>query len=139
MKNYLNFDVVDIENCIPFKNFYENRENLFFFTSNDYLNHNNFKHHFSTYKNLFVIESMFKKLLNFIDNNPEYILISGSDHGGQSFYGEDNYMNHGSNEFNNYPFHFFYTKELKDKYDEWKIGKQTIPVEKILFKHITHG
>ena len=131
MKNYLNFDVVDIENCIPFKNFYENRENLLYFTTNDNLNHNNFKHHFSTYKNLFVIESMFKKLLNFIDNNPEYILISGSDHGGQSFYGEDNIMNHGSNEFNNYPFHFFYTKELKDKYDEWKIGKQTIPVEKI--------
>jgi hypothetical protein len=40
-------------------------------------------------------------------------------------------VNHGNDEYNNYPFHFFYTKELKDNYEEWKTGIQNITVEKI--------
>ena len=131
IEKFISKNDMNVSNCKEFMNIINEDKNLFYFYSIDDINHFYFKYHWMCYESLYVIENMLIKFMEFVDDHPEYILVSSSDHGGQKYYGEDNYMNHGTDEYNNYPFHFFYTKELKDKYDEWKTGIQNITVEKI--------
>ena len=131
IEKFINKDSMNVLNCDEFMKILHENKSLFYYYSADEINHDYFKYHWLNYESLFIIENMLVKFIEFVDNNPEYILVSSSDHGGQTFYGEDNYMNHGSDEFTNYPFHFFYTKELKENYNEWKKGIQNITVEKI--------
>ena len=132
IEKFISKNNMNVSNCKEFMNIINEDKNLFYFYSNfDDTNHYYFKYHWNCYKSLYIIENMLIKFMEFVDDHSDYILISSSDHGGQKFYGEDNYVNHGNDEYNNYPFHFFYTKELKDNYEEWKTGIQNITVEKI--------
>ena len=132
IEKVINKDLINISKCDEFNKIINEDKNLFFYlTLVDDNNHNYFKHYYLNTQHLFMVENILLKFMEFVDTHPEYILISGSDHGGQSYYGEDNYINHGKNEYNNYPFHFLYTKELKEKYSEWKKGIQNMTIEKI--------
>ena len=61
----------------------------------DHLNHEYYRHHPKVIGTTLRHEKNIISLMNWIDENPDYVLIVTSDHGGQLFHGEDNFCNHG--------------------------------------------
>ena len=75
---------------------------------------------------MYITEKMIERIMEWIDVHNDYALIVTSDNGGQEFYGEDSLKNHGKDNPGNEAIFFIYTKELKDNYDELKMGERYI-------------
>ena len=75
---------------------------------------------------MYITEKMIERIMEWIDTHEDYALIVTADHGGQEFYGEDSLRNHGEDNPGNEAIFFIYTKELKDNYDELKMGERYI-------------
>lgn len=71
-------------------------ESLIYYTQIiDSFNHGYSREHPRTVAATYAINKAILKIIEWIDQNPEYALILSSDHGGQAYLGEDNYCNHG--------------------------------------------
>ena len=104
-------------------------KNILYYTSGiDHYNHGFGKDHPTTIGVLHATEKNILNIIDFIDENPEFALIVSSDHGGQKFYGEDNFCNHGCQEGDNQGILFLYTKELNDKENSPSISNNQINV-----------
>mgnify|MGYP002624344523 CR=1 FL=1 len=77
---------------------------------------------------MYITEKMIERLIEWIDNHEDYVLIVTSDHGGQEFFGEDALRNCGEDVPGNEAIFFVYTKELKDHYDELKMRERYIHI-----------
>lgn len=64
------------------------------------------------FKVTYGIEKFALKMMDWIDENPDYALFFSSDHGGQDFFGEDSYCNHGCLKDGNQGIFFSYVKEF---------------------------
>ena len=74
----------------------DNSKNLIYYTQIiDAFNHGYSKEHPKAFAASYAINKGIIKIMEWIDENPEYVLILLSDHGGQTYLGEDNYCNHG--------------------------------------------
>lgn len=72
------------------------RKNLVYYTQIiDAFNHGYSKEHPRTFAASYAVNQAILKIMDWIDDNPDYVLILSSDHGGQAYLGEDNYCNHG--------------------------------------------
>lgn len=93
----------------------EQTKNLIYYTQIiDAFNHGYSKEHPRTFAAAYAINKGISKIMEWIDNNPEYVLIISSDHGGQAYLGEDNYCNHGCNHIGNEGVLFIYMKDFQD-------------------------
>ena len=71
---------------------------------------------------VYFVEKIILEIINLINEEyPEYALVVASDHGGQTYYGEDTLCNHGCNHLGNEAVFFVYTKELGENYDKYNI------------------
>ena len=119
-KNKINSN---FDECLKNYDFFKENKSLLFYSDNvDHENHRYFKYHINNLKNVYAVETFVTEFIKWIDNNPEFAFILTSDHGGEKNTYEDCFYNHGKNIESNYPIFLIYTKELKEKYDEWKEG-----------------
>ena len=101
-----------------------NFDSMVFFT--DCLDHN--IHVLDKYNpvvtfNIFFAEEVIKEIIKWInEEHGEYALAVASDHGGQTYNGEDAICNHGCNHPGNEAFLFVYTKELGENYIKYKMN-----------------
>lgn len=101
---------------------FSGKESLVYYnTEIDKYNHLLTKKHIKTIGEEYNTENWLIKIMNWIDEHPDYALIVNSDHGGQRFYGEDDINNHGLDIDGNEAILFIYTKEFKDNYDKLKL------------------
>ncbi len=80
---------------------------------------------------IYFLEQYVKELIRWInEEHDEFALALASDHGGQSYSGEDTLCNHGCNSLGNEGVFFVYTKELGVNYDKYKIigEKEPAPI-----------
>ena len=103
-----------------FFNFNENESIIYYNTELDKYNHLLTKEHIKTISEEYITENWIIKIMEWVDEHPDYALIVNSDHGGQKFYGEDDINNHGLDIEGNEAILFIYTKDLKDSYDKLK-------------------
>ncbi len=116
------------ENCIKKRDFFLDFHSILYYSNIiDYTNHKYFKYHYKQYLNTFALEIYILLFKKWIDNNDNYALIINSDHGGQEFPYEENYVPHG-NYFleKNYPSFLIYTKEFGENFNKFFLGKKTI-------------
>ncbi len=85
---------------------------IYYTTVLDHYNHKYSKKHYKTMAQAYSIDSYLHKIWIFIQENPEFALIIGSDHGGNIFPGNDEIISHGSNEDGNEGIFLLYTKDL---------------------------
>ena len=85
---------------------------IYYSTVLDHYNHKYSKKHYKTILQAYSIDSYLNKIYEFINENPEFALIIGSDHGGSLFPGDDEVISHGSNVDGNEGIFLIYTKEL---------------------------
>ena len=113
----------NFDECFKYYDFIKENKSFLFYSDNiDHENHRYFKYHINNLKNVYAMETFVVEFIKWIDDNPEFAFILTSDHGGEKNTYEDCFYNHGEIIENNYPFFLIYTKELKEKYDEWKEG-----------------
>ena len=94
---------------------------IYYTTILDHYNHKYSKKHYKTMAQAYSIDSYLHKIWTFIQENPEFALIIGSDHGGNIFPGNDEIISHGSNDYGNEGIFLLYTKDLNiPKNDELK-------------------
>ena len=75
---------------------HQDSKNLIYYTQIiDAFNHGYSKEHPRAFSASYAINKGIMQIVEWIDENPEYVLILLSDHGGQAYLGEDNYCNHG--------------------------------------------
>ena len=87
--------------------------NLLYYTAMiDNHNHAFSKENPNARKVTYGVEKYVIKLMKWIDENPDYALFVSSDHGGQDFFGEDSYCNHGCLKEGNQGIFFSYVKEF---------------------------
>ena len=113
---------INLNDCFK-KSFFEFNEKeslLYYNTEIDTNNHLFSKGHFKTITEEYNTENWIIKIMEWIDEHPDYVLIVNGDHGGQRFYGEDEINNHGFDNEGNEAILFLYSKELKDNYDKLK-------------------
>ena len=114
----------DINLSICFKKtffeFNEKESLIYYNTEMDKFNHFYSRQHIRTITEEYNTENWVIKVMEWIDDHPDYTLIVNSDHGGQGFYGEDDVNNHGLDIDGNEAILFIYTKELKENYDNLK-------------------
>ena len=126
-QNIITSDNENFNKCFNEKGFLSKDKSLLYYSDNfDKINHQHFKYHYKNIQNLYAFEKTVIELLKWIDNNPDYALIISSDHGGIETPLEETFYMHGMTNKTNYAIFMIYTKELKDKYDEWKKGIETI-------------
>ena len=112
---------VDFDKCFKDLGFLQNNKSFLYYTDNiDHINHYFFKYHKYNIKNIYAAETFIKELFKWIDNNPDYVLIISSDHGGIEVPLEEYFYIHGNYKESNSAIFLIYTKEFKDKYNEWK-------------------
>ena len=114
---------VNLNECFQ-KSFFEFNESesiIYYNTEVDKFNHLLSKGHIKTITEEYNTENWIIKLMEWIDEHPDYALIVNSDHGGQRFYGEDDLNNHGLNVEGNEAIIIIYTKDFKDNYDKLKL------------------
>ena len=113
---------INLNDCFK-KTFFEFNEieSLFYYnTEIDENNHLFSKGHIKTITEEYNTENWIIKIMEWIDEHPDYVLIVNGDHGGQNFYGEDDINVHGFDNEGNEAVLFLYSKELKDNYDKLK-------------------
>lgn len=72
------------------------KKNLIYYTQIiDSFNHGYSKEHPRAFAVCYAVTQGILKIMEWIDDNPDYALALLSDHGGQAYLGEDNYCNHG--------------------------------------------
>ena len=121
ISNKVNFD---FNECFENLDFFINNKSFLYYSDNiDHTNHLYFKYHKNNIKNIYALEKFIKELFIWIDNNSDYALIISSDHGGAEVPIEEYFYNHGNYKENNSAIFLIYTKEFKDKYDEWVDNK----------------
>ena len=98
-------------------------KSYFFFTDAlDGINHCSHRKSPRALYAVYVVEKIILELINLINEQyPEYALVVASDHGGQTYYGEDTLCNHGCNHLGNEAVFFVYTKVLGENYDKYNI------------------
>ena len=126
-----NIDIfsLDINECLKKSFDWDEKENIsvvYYTTEVDEYNHRNGKAHIQTILHMYITEKMIEQIINWIDQHEDYALIITSDHGGQSFFGEENMRQHGIDFPGNDAILFIFTKELKEHYDELKMQKRNI-------------
>lgn len=87
-----------INSCFKLANLLseENPKNLIYYTQIiDAFNHGYSKEHPRTFAASYAINKAILEIMEWINDNPDYVLLVLSDHGGQAYLGEDNYCNHG--------------------------------------------
>lgn len=107
-----------ITDCFKQKKIYaeKNNLNLIYYTASiDNHNHAYSKNSHDTFKVTYGMEKTILKLIEWVNKNPEYALILSSDHGGQEFFGEDSYCNHGCSREGNQGILFLYVNEFSKK------------------------
>ena len=117
-----------LDNCIKKRDFFLDFHSILYYSNIiDYTNHMYYKYHYKQYLNTFALEIYILLFKKWIDNNDNYALIINSDHGGQEFPYEENYIPHG-NYFleKNYPSFLIYTKEFGENFNKFFQGKKTI-------------
>ena len=131
-ENPIDLLTINISNCLE-KSFEWNENEdisiLYYTTELDHFNHLFGKKHYYSILNSYLTEKMIFKLMNWIDENPDYALIITTDHGGQKFYGEDLLRNHGEDIPGNEGIFYIYTKELKDNYEELNVKEKLIDIK----------
>ena len=85
---------------------------IYYSTTLDHYNHKYSKKHYKTILQEYSIDSYLNKIYNFIEENSEFALIIGSDHGGNLFLGNGEIITHGSNIKGNEGIFLMYTKDL---------------------------
>jgi len=91
----------------------QNPKNLIYYTQIiDSFNHGYSKEHPRTFSAAYAINQGILEIMEWINDNPDYVLILLSDHGGQAYLGEDNYCNHGCNIPGNEGVLFIYMKDF---------------------------
>ena len=111
----------DFDKCFKDLGFLQNNKSFLYYSGNiDHINHYFFKYHKYNIKNIYAAETFIKELFKWIDNNPDYALIISSDHGGIEVPLEEYFYIHGNYKESNSAIFLIYTKEFKDKYNEWK-------------------
>ena len=121
---------INISDCLHKSTGWENGENFVYYnTEVDAYNHFYAKNHIRTITEEYNTENWIIKLMEWIDEHPEYALIVNGDHGGQNFYGEDFVNNHGLDIDGNEAITFIYTKELRELFDEEYSKKQQFYVK----------
>ena len=110
---------IDLSECFKktFLEFNEEESLIYYNTEIDEYNHLLSKDHIKTITEEYNTENWVIKIMEWIDEHPDYALIVNSDHGGQKFYGEDDINNHGFDDEGNEAILFLYSKELKEKFD----------------------
>jgi len=113
---------INLNTCFQktFFDFNEKESLIYYNTEIDKFNHYYSKRHIRTITEEYNTENWVIKVMEWIDEHPDYALIVNSDHGGQGFYGEDDVNNHGLDIVGNEAIIFMYTKELRDNYDSLK-------------------
>ena len=92
---------------------HSNSKNLIYYTKIiDSFNHGYSKEHSKTFAASYAINKGIMKMIDWIDENQDYVLILSSDHGGQAYLGEDNYCNHGCSDPGNEGVLFIYMKNF---------------------------
>ena len=107
----------NISDCLREKNLFpaDTELNLIYYTAMiDNHNHAFSKENANAIKVTYGVEKFILKMMKWIDENPEYALIFSSDHGGQDFFGEDSYCNHGCLKEGNQGIFFSYVKEFQE-------------------------
>ena len=114
---------INLNECFK-KSFFEFTEKesiIYYNTEIDKYNHLLSKGHIKTISEEYNTENWIIKIMHWIDEHPDYVLIVNSDHGGQKFYGEDMINNHGLDIEGNEAILFIYTKDFKDNYEKLKM------------------
>ena len=130
-ENPIDLFSVNIDDCLKKSFDWEPNKDisiLYYTTEVDHYHHNLGKTHIYTVLQMYITEKMIEHLMKWIDNHDDYALIITSDHGGQEFYGEDALKNHGENVPGNEAILFFYTKDLKDNFDELKMRERYLHI-----------
>jgi hypothetical protein len=106
----------DLTSCFQEKGLYppdDSSFNLIYYTAMiDNHNHAFSKENANTIKVTYGVEKFIEKVMSWIDENPDYAVFFSSDHGGQDFFGEDAYCNHGCLKEGNQGLFFAYVKEF---------------------------
>ena len=122
---------LNIEDCLT-NSFdwyaYENLSIIYYTTEVDHFNHLYGKHYINTVLQMYITEKMIEKIMAWVDEHDDYVLLVSSDHGGQRFFGEDSMRNHGEDVSGNEAIFYVYSKELKEHYDEFKMRKRYINI-----------
>lgn len=118
----------NITGCLSENSLYplEAPYNLIYYTAMiDNHNHAFSKNNPNTFKVTYGVEKFILKMMDWIDQNPEYALILSSDHGGQDFFGEDSYCNHGCLKPENKGIFFAYVNDfLKNPPGDFQRGEE---------------
>lgn len=109
------YNLRDFDHCMKDNKILTNLDLLYYTSGTDHYNHGFGKNHHKTIGVMYGIEKNIIHLMKFIDEHPEFLLIVSSDHGGQKFYGEDNFCNHGCQVGDNKGFLFIYSKDYNEK------------------------
>ena len=94
---------------------------IYYTTVIDHETHKYTKNHYQTMAQVYSLDSYLDKFYEFINENPEFALIIASDHGGNTFSGDDELISHGYNYPGNEGIFIIYTKELNNKKKERNI------------------
>ena len=94
--------------CLVKKYNWTGAESIVYYTTKiDGWNHLYGKKHYKVIEQVYNVEKLIYKIMDWIKEHEDYILIVNSDHGGQTFYGDDSIINHGLNIPGNEGFLFF--------------------------------
>ena len=66
---------------------------------------------------IYLVEKLVLRVIEWCSEHQDYVLLFASDHGGQSFNGVDNIINHGENVEGNEAILFGWTKDIADNYE----------------------
>ena len=130
-ENPIDLFSLNIDDCLEKSFGWNEKENisiLFYTTEVDDFHHCYGKTYINTVLQMYITEKMIEHLMKWIDNHDDYALIVTSDHGGQSFFGEDALRNHGDDLPGNEAILLLYTKELKEHYNEFKLPERYIHI-----------
>jgi len=119
---------INLSSCFKktFFDFNEKESLIYYNCEIDKSNHYYSRQHIKTITEEYNTENWIIKVMEWIDEHPDYALIVNSDHGGQEFFGEDDINTHGLDKNGNEAILFIYTKELKDNYDNLKYENKFI-------------
>ena len=122
---------VNISECLKKSFDWNENENisiLYYSTEVDHYNHLMGKNHINNVLQMYITEKMMEKIIEWIDDHDDYVLIVTDDHGGQEFFGEDALRNHGEDNPGNEAIFMVYSKDLKDHYEELKMRERYIHI-----------
>ena len=116
-----------ITKCLKEKFNYTGEESIIYYGNKiDHINHNYDKNHIIVILQIYLTEKILIRCINWCWDHPEYAFFYASDHGGQSFYGEDNIVNHGNNIKGNEAAFFGWTKEIAENYENLKLDDKIV-------------